>query len=166
MIRWFLNWFIDSCHFWSYAWFCRIYLKYFHGVNNFVKLSLAWLKIDNFPFVMYFVMLRSGAYVNALTSIILFIDVELHAFSLQVFDGLVVLVTCVMELLFTIFWNDVICYHVAVEAATYVVVLRFCRIPRACSGRKWLQAIIEFTFRNYFKMVLRSFMNFALNLMW
>ncbi|XP_048736417.2 uncharacterized protein LOC125651730 isoform X2 [Ostrea edulis] len=55
---------------------------------------------------------------------------------LNVFDGLVVLVTCVMELLFTIFWNDVICYHVAVEAATYVVVLRFCRIPRACSVRK------------------------------
>lgn len=55
---------------------------------------------------------------------------------LNVFDGLVVLMVCAMELLFTIFWDEVLCYDEAVEAATYLIVLRFCRIPRACSVRK------------------------------
>nr|XP_022329003.1 uncharacterized protein LOC111127968 [Crassostrea virginica] len=59
---------------------------------------------------------------------------------LNVFDGLVVVSVCAMELLFTIFWEETICYHVAVEAATYLVVLRFCRIPRACSVRKRIYA--------------------------
>ncbi|XP_061163083.1 uncharacterized protein LOC133172247 [Saccostrea echinata] len=59
---------------------------------------------------------------------------------LNVFDGFVVLSVCTMEVLFTVFWNDVICYHVAVEAATYVVALRFLRIPRACSVRKRIYA--------------------------
>uniref|UniRef100_K1PA00 Uncharacterized protein n=1 Tax=Magallana gigas TaxID=29159 RepID=K1PA00_MAGGI len=57
-------------------------------------------------------------------------------FTIEVFDGLVVLMVCAMELLFTIFWDEVLCYDEAVEAATYLIVLRFCRIPRACSVRK------------------------------
>lgn len=66
-----------------------------------------------------------------------FEETKLHSQDcrLQVFDGLVVLMVCAMELLFTIFWDEVLCYDEAVEAATYLIVLRFCRIPRACSGK-------------------------------
>ncbi|KAK3098401.1 hypothetical protein FSP39_019164 [Pinctada imbricata] len=57
-------------------------------------------------------------------------------FLIEVFDGFVVLTLCFMEILFTIFWTKVICYNVAIEASTYIVIFRLCRIHRACSVRK------------------------------
>lgn len=54
----------------------------------------------------------------------------------QIGDSLVVVVLVTMEILFTLFWDEVLCYHPAVEAATYIVFFRLCRVPRACTVSK------------------------------
>ncbi|OWF54068.1 uncharacterized protein LOC110445651 [Mizuhopecten yessoensis] len=55
---------------------------------------------------------------------------------IEICDSLIVVVLVAMEILFTLFWDDVLCYHPAVEAATYIVFFRLCRVPRACTVSK------------------------------
>ncbi|XP_033750172.1 uncharacterized protein LOC117334586 [Pecten maximus] len=54
----------------------------------------------------------------------------------QIGDSLIVVVLVTMEILFTLFWDEVLCYHPAIEAATYIVLFRLCRVPRACTVSK------------------------------
>ncbi|XP_060063735.1 uncharacterized protein LOC132544185 [Ylistrum balloti] len=54
----------------------------------------------------------------------------------QICDSLIVVSLLAMEILFTLFWDDVLCHHPAVEAATYIVLFRLCRVPRACTVSK------------------------------
>lgn len=54
----------------------------------------------------------------------------------QVFDMLVVLLSLAAEIAFFLQHEKLLCYHMATEGATFVIVLRLWRIPRACDIRK------------------------------
>ncbi|XP_052793129.1 uncharacterized protein LOC128227011 isoform X2 [Mya arenaria] len=54
----------------------------------------------------------------------------------QVFDGIIVVCSLGAEAVLFVLHDQLLCYHVAVEAAALLVLLRLWRLPRTCNIRK------------------------------
>ncbi|XP_076103899.1 uncharacterized protein LOC143072704 isoform X2 [Mytilus galloprovincialis] len=55
---------------------------------------------------------------------------------IQLIDSFTVFNLAAIEVLFTIFWEKTLCFHIAIEAITFIVALRLLRIPKACNVLK------------------------------
>lgn len=54
----------------------------------------------------------------------------------QIIDAFTIFNLAAVEVMFTVFWEQSLCFHLAIEAITYIVALRLIRIYKACNVLK------------------------------
>ncbi|XP_045216234.2 uncharacterized protein LOC123566324 [Mercenaria mercenaria] len=91
---------------------------------------------DTVAIVRYATLVISAVFFIEIVCKVLYLKVKFLKDIWQMFDMLIVLLSLGVEIGFFLVHEKLVCYSSATEAATFVIVLRLWRIPRACNIRK------------------------------